>query len=319
MQSLIYPTAAGNTHSLSSPADGHKRKAGRNRPLRNRAAENSILAWTDAHQSILAKSGFAACVVFFVLTATYGVIAGGHTQVIRQAVADVTNDIAVSAGFEMKSVEIRGQRHMKEADISAALDAHQGLSVFAFDTARARKAIEASGWVEKAQVTRVLPSKIVVELTERKPFALWREGGKLAAIDEDGAVLGLVERTEFPALPVLSGPGAAAPAKEIVTAFRAYPELAALVIDIERIVGRRWDLVLESGMRVKLPVVNYRAALGKLGEIAGKNPGAFYEISEMDFRSPTQFTLKLKDESPEARQQFLSRLSNAAESQGKVF
>jgi hypothetical protein len=29
--------------------------------------------------------------------------------------------------------------------------------------------------------------------------------------------------------------------------------------------------------------------------------------------------LKLKDDSPEARQQFLSRLAGAAESQGKVF
>lgn len=319
MQSLIYPTAAGNTHSFSSPANGHKRKSGRSRPLRNRAAENSILAWADTHQPVLAKSGFVACVVFFVLTAAYGVIAGGHMLVIRQAMADATNDIAVSAGFEMKNVEIRGQRHMKEADISAALDAHEGLSVFAFDTARARKALEASGWVEEAQVTRVLPSKIVVELTERKPFALWREGGKLAAIDEGGGVLGLVERTEFPALPVLSGPGAAAPAKEIVTALKAHPELETLVIDIERIVGRRWDLVLESGMRAKLPVMNYKAALESLGQIAAQNPGAFYEISEMDFRSPAQFTLKLKDGSPEARQQFLSRLSNAAESQGKVF
>lgn len=319
MQSLIYTSAAGKNHSFTSPAIGYRQKASRSRPLRNRAAERSILAWADAHQSVLAKFGIAACVVFFALTVAYGVIAGGHMQTIRQALADATNDIAVSAGFEMKSVEIRGRRHMKEADISAALDAYQGLSVFAFDTERAQKSIESNSWVEKAQVTRVLPSKVIVELTEREPFALWREGGKLAAIDEDGMLLGLVERTEFPALPVLSGPGAAAPAMEIVQALKAHPELRALVIDVERIVGRRWDLVLESGMRVKLPAVNFEEALTSLGRIAAQNPVAFDEISEMDFRSPAQFTLKLKDDSPEARQHFLSRLSDAADSQGKVF
>jgi cell division protein FtsQ len=287
--------------------------------LRNRAAERSILGWAEAHQLVLARSGFAACVVFFALTASYGVIAGGHMQTVRQAVADATNDIAVSAGFEVKTVAINGRRHMKEADISAALDAHKGLSMFSFDTARARKAIEASGWVEEAQVTRVLPSKIVVDLKEREPFALWREGGKLAAIGRDGKLLGLVERTEFPALPVISGPGAASPAKEIVQALNAHAELAVLVIGIERIVGRRWDLVLESGMRVKLPAANFEEALASLGRIAAQNPAAFYEIAEMDFRSPAQFTLKLKDDSPEARQQFLSRLAGAAESQGKVF
>jgi cell division protein FtsQ len=319
LQSLIYTSTAGKNHTSTSPANGYKEKFSRSRPLRNRAAERSILAWADAHQSVLAKSGFAACVAFFALTASYGVIAGGHTQTIRQAAADATNNIAVSAGFEMKTVEIRGRRHMKEAEISTALDAYRGLSVFAFDTARARKTIETNGWVKEAQVTRVLPSKIVIELTEREPFALWREGGKLAAIDANGSVLGLVERTEFPALPVLSGPGAATPSRAIVQALKAHPELEALVIGIERIVGRRWDLVMESGMRAKLPAVNFEEPLASLGRIAARNPGAFYEISEMDFRSPTQFTLRLKDDSAEARQQFLSRLSTAAGGQGEVF
>lgn len=319
MQSLIYTSAAGNNHTSTSPANGYKENFSRSRPLRNRASERSILAWADAHQSALAKSGFAACVAFFGLTASYGVIAGGHVQTVQQVAADATNDIAVSAGFEMKTVEIRGRRHMKESEISAALDAYDGLSVFSFDTARARKAIEANGWVKEAQVTRVLPSRIVIELTERQPFALWREGGKLAAIDSNGAVLGLVERSEFPALPVLSGPGAAAPSRPIVQALKAHPELAALVIGIERIVGRRWDLVLESGMRAKLPAINFEEPLTRLGRIAAQNPAAFYEIAEMDFRSPAQFTLRLKDDSAEARQQFLSRLSTVAAGQGQVF
>jgi cell division protein FtsQ len=104
-----------------------------------------------------------------------------------------------------------------------------------------------------------------------------------------------------------------------VTALKAHPELKALVIGIERIVGRRWDLVLESGMRAKLPAVNFEEALASLGRIATQNPAAFNEIAEMDFRSPAQFTLRLKDDSAEARQQFLSRLSTAAAGQGEVF
>ncbi|MBX2804464.1 MAG: FtsQ-type POTRA domain-containing protein [Hyphomicrobiales bacterium] len=281
--------------------------------MRNRAAERSLLAWAEAHKLILMKSGFAACVVFFALTATYGVIAGGHLQIIRKLVVDATNGLAVSAGFEVKTVEINGRENMKEADISAALEAGEGLSVFAFDTGRALKKIEESGWVREAMVSRVLPSRIVVDLTEREPFALWREGGKLAAIDDNGMVLGLVERAAFPTLPVLSGPGAAAPGKDIVQALNTHAELSVLVIGIERIVGRRWDLVLESGMRVKLPAVNFEEALANLGQVAAQNPGVFYEISEMDFRSPAQFTLKLKDNSPEARKEFLLRLSNTAD------
>ena len=81
---------------------------------------------------------------------------------------------------------------------------------------------------------------------------------------------------------LFSGPGAAAPAKGIVTALEAHPELMALIIDIERVVGRRWDLVLAGGMRVKLPPANFQEALVSLGRVAAQNPGIFYEISEMD-------------------------------------
>ncbi len=71
---------------------------------------------------------------------------------------------------------------------------------------------------------------------------------------------------------VVSGAGAAAPAGEIVDALNAVPELRDRVRDIERIAGRRWDLVLDSGLRAKLPATNFAEALADLSAIAAKNP-----------------------------------------------
>jgi cell division protein FtsQ len=221
------------------------------------------------------------------------------------------------AGLEVKAVQVEGQHHLKEAEIAAALGPREGVSIFAFDTDAARERLKRNGWVGDARVMRLLPSTLVVELEERAPFALWREGGKIAAIDRSGKVLSLAERADFPNLPFVSGAGAATPAAEIVEALNAAPELRDRVRDIERIASRRWDLLLDSGLRVKLPVTNFAVALADLSAIAARNPAALYEIAEIDFRVSSQFTLQLKDGSETGHKKFLSWLSKSRESRNE--
>ncbi len=55
--------------------------------------------------------------------------------------------------------------------VVAASDLHQGANIFKVDLARAKARVEAIPQVEKAQVTRKLPHKISIQVTERKPIA----------------------------------------------------------------------------------------------------------------------------------------------------
>lgn len=316
MQSLINASSADTVHwraSISRPRL-IRRQARGNRG--GSPAEASIYGWLEAHSGAASKIGFVFCVIFYGLTVAYGVVAGGHWHDVRQAIAVAANDVAIAAGFEVKAVQVEGRRNMTDAQIAAALGPYEGLSVFAFDTDQARQRLQRNGWVGEAKVMRILPSTLMVELEERAPFALWREGGQSAVIDAEGRILALASQAEFPDLPVVSGPGAAAPAREIVEAVAALPDLKRRVQAIERIAGRRWDLLLDTGLRVKLPAAGFAQALSDLSLIASKNPAAFYEISEMDFRVPSQFTVRLKDESDRGRKTFLSWLSGTPESRG---
>ena len=191
-----------------------------------RPSDRSLFAWFVAHSEAASRIGFVACVIFYGLTAAYGMSRTGQWDELRQSLATRTNELALMAGLEVKAVQVEGQHHLKETEIAAALGPREGVSIFAFDTDAARERLKRNGWVAEARVMRLLPSTLVVELEERTPFALWREGGKLAAIDRSGKVLSLAERTDFPNLRVVSGAGAAAPAGEIVDALNAVPELA---------------------------------------------------------------------------------------------
>lgn len=282
-----------------------------------RPSDRSLFAWCVAHGEAASRIGFVACVIFYGLTAAYGLSRSGQWDILRQSLATRTNELALMVGLEVKAVQVEGQHHLKEAEIAAALGPRDGVSIFTFDTDAARERLKRNGWVAEARVMRLLPSTLVVELEERTPFALWREGGKLVAIDRSGKVLSLAERTDFPNLRVVSGAGAAAPAAEIIEALNAVPELRDRVRDIERIAGRRWDLVLDSGLRAKLPATNFAGALADFSAIAAKNPAALYEIAEIDFRVSSQFTLQLKDGSEAGRKKFLSWLPKTRESRNE--
>ena len=316
MQSVINPSTA-DTIYFTLPSGNRPNQQRWDRTRGIHPAELSLYGWFEAHRELASKIGFVACVLFYALTAAYGVVAGGHSQQVRQAIASATNGIAIKAGFEVKAVQVEGRNHIKQSEIMAALGTYDGLSIFAFDTDQARDRLNRSGWVREARVMRLLPSTLVVELEENTPYALWREGGKTAAIDAEGKVLGLASQAEFPDLSMVSGPGAAAPAKAVIDALAGLPDLKARVQGIERIAGRRWDLVLDTGLRAKLPADGFAEALADLSMIASKNPAAFYEISEMDFRVPSQFTVRLKDESEKGRTKFLSWLSGNEQKQSQ--
>jgi cell division protein FtsQ len=271
-----------------------------------RAPERPFLAWCEVRAERFATLGLIGLMLFYAATAAYGVTLSGRWDEVQRGGLIVANDIAVLVGLGIGKVSVSGNNHVTEAQVTDALGVKRGVSIFAFDTAAARDRLLQNGWVREARVMRFLPTTLVVEIEERSPFAIWREGGDSVVIDAAGRPLAEVQPVAFPSLPVVSGPGAASPAKEIVDMVRSFPELALRVRDIERVAGRRWDLLLDTGLRAKLPAGYPKTALADLSEIAARNPAALYEISEIDLRVDSQFTLRLKDGSEEGRKKFLS-------------
>ncbi len=272
-----------------------------------------MFRWFEAHSNAASKIGFLCCIVVYAVIVVYALSQSGQWGGVRQDVSAVASTLAVKAGFGIGKVTVEGRVNLPDADFDAAMGPRSGVSIFAFDTDAARARLKSLGWVREARVMRLLPSTLVVELEENRPFAVWRNGEQFTVVDAEGAVLAQIQPGGFPDLPVVSGAEAARPAREQVAAVGAYPELMRHVREFERISARRWDLVFNTGMRVKLPVENQQQALGDLNLIATKNAALLNDIVEMDFRVSSQFTVRLKDNSKRARKKFVSWLSKARE------
>jgi cell division protein FtsQ len=107
-------------------------------------------------------------------------------------------------------LEIHGAVYASRARIQSVFAEDFGVSVFHIPLAERRRRLLAVDWVNSASISRVWPSRIVVNVAERTPVAFAKlpiAGSKryrFSLIDSDGVLLSIPPRVRFH-LPVMSG------------------------------------------------------------------------------------------------------------------
>ena len=158
----------------------------------------------------------------------------------------------IALGFGIDQVSITGQRYAAEDDVFDALDLPNVTTFAEFDAEAALKRIERIAWVDTAQITRVFPGTLRVDIRERSPAAIWSRGGNNYLIDMTGRVLGPVPPVSGWALPFVSGEGANSEIALLLTALARHPGIEADFEHAERVAERRWTVVLKNGSQLVL-------------------------------------------------------------------
>jgi cell division protein FtsQ len=73
--------------------------------------------------------------------------------------------------YNIADLQVQTDGSLSSDTVLAAADLHKGTNIFLVSLGRAQARVEAIPQVEKAQVTRQLPNRIVIEINERKPVA----------------------------------------------------------------------------------------------------------------------------------------------------
>jgi cell division protein FtsQ len=108
-----------------------------------------------------------------------------------------------------KGITIEGVVYTPSADVTRALAADLGRSVYLVPLAQRRQALLKIDWVKDAAVSRFWPNRLRIRIVERRPVAflmLLSPDGSLGAwlIDSDGVILRPPSRARL-SLPVLHG------------------------------------------------------------------------------------------------------------------
>lgn len=138
-------------------------------------------------------------------------------------------------------------------------------------------------WINNVTVTRNIPNKIAITVTEYEPFAIWEHKENKYVTDKDGNTVLIDDITEFDDLVIISGDEANIHVNSLFNIFAIDPKLSSEVYSATWLGGRRWDIRLNSGLLIKLPESNIGDAWNKLIKIYNMQ-GSLLELKVIDLR-----------------------------------
>ncbi len=208
-------------------------------------------------------------------------------------IGEVLRGASIRSGLVVAVMEIDGLQRTTRQELVEALGLEVGDPILAIDIDAARARIESLPWVATARLSRVLPDRITVSVTEQTPLAFWQIEGRLRLIDSDGVLIGTADLSQFPGLPIVVGPGAETHAARLLAMLDGEPELARQVRGATWVGGRRWNLYLSNDMVVKLPEQGAAAAWAVLAELERKHQILARSINVIDLRLPGRVSVRI--------------------------
>jgi len=226
---------------------------------------------------------------------------------------DANRELALSKWQEMKqkvqhrpefmiaSLDVTGTDDALTAQVLTSLPVVFPVSSFDLDLEAMRVTVETLPSVRSARVRLGDAGVLMVNVTQRVPVALWRDGNDLRLLDEEGTFAGLISsRTDRLDLPLIAGAGATAHMEEALALFRNAKPIAGRLRGLVRMGDRRWDVVLDRDQRILLPAENPIAALGRVVVLHQARDLLDRDVATVDMRNANRPTLKMNKEAADA-------------------
>lgn len=248
------------------------------------------------------RVGISMTVLLLIGSCGLGIVKGGHLQDFITAVSDARNALANSAGFRITSVVINGRKQLTQDEILAIGGVSGRSSLLFLDADAVRDKLKANPWIADATVLKLYPGQLMIELTERKAFALWQEAGRLSVIADDGAVLEPYVSRRFLSLPLVVGKGAETQARDFLALLARYPQVNAVTKAAIFVGERRWNLRLKDGLDIRLPEQDVGNALAMLSKLDKEDRLFSRDIVAVDLRLPDRLVVQLSEDAAKARE-----------------
>lgn len=272
----------------------------RKAPLRE-PSTNKLVIFIERY--VPRRVGIAATLLILAGSVGFGIVKGEHVDEVVAAFQDTRNAAANAAGFRISSVILNGRKQLTQDEILAIGGINGRSSLLFLDAAAVRDKLKANSWIADANVLKLYPDRLQIDVTERTAFALWQEEGKLAVIAEDGAVLENYVPSRFVKLPLVVGKGADAAAKDFIALLDRYPQVRAVTKAAIYVGERRWNLRLNDNLDVRLPENDVGNALAMLGKLDREDRLFSRDIVAIDMRLPDRLTVRLSEEAAKAREE----------------
>jgi cell division protein FtsQ len=249
--------------------------------------------------------GAKGVVLLFAGTIAAGVVIGGHGR-------DVVAAATAWSGLGIDAVRITGQSRTQEVAILDKLQIGQFPSLLTFDLDAAKARIETLPWVADVTLRKIYPRDLNIVIRERQPFALWQDGDQVQVIDETGHPIADASDDAYAGLPMVVGEGAGARVGEFTALMAAAPSIAAHVRAGVLVGGRRWTVVMDTGVELMLPETDPTTALATVVQLDASSALLSRAIAAVDLRVAGHTVVRLDADGMAARTAWLKTQNKKA-------
>jgi cell division protein FtsQ len=219
----------------------------------------------------------------------------GLRELIETKVVNLVEQVAARPEFAVSGVTVTGGTSELQAEVRRTLDIQRGMSSLKLEVEELRRRVEALGAVERATVQFDPQGTLRVAVVERIAAVLFRRADKvLVMLDRGGVEIGPAgSRANHPDLPVVLGAGAQDHVGEVITLLAAAPDIVPRLRAFVRVGERRWDIVLDRDMLIKLPGSGSVEALSLIMALHYGEELLDRDIAVIDLRLPGRPALRM--------------------------
>jgi len=107
--------------------------------------------------------------------------------------------------LEIKETSVRGLKELTEKDVLLLAEIQPGQNILAVNVDVLAKRVAVNPWIKNVYVGREFPNRIVVDVRERYPIALVKQGSEFHLMDSDGNVFKKLAQSDEVDLAIITG------------------------------------------------------------------------------------------------------------------
>lgn len=221
---------------------------------------------------------------------------GQSISVIETKANQLADGTAKTFGFSIKSIHVIEVSDDLERVIRREIGVAEGDNMFRADPQTLKARLESVKGFGDIQVHRFWPNQVTVFVTPLETSVLYRDdaASQLTAMHYTGEEAAELEpEAEYH---IVQGEGAVEAWPELAASLQDLPALETRLDYAERIGNRRWDLIMSSGARVRLPADDSEeSALLVLAALQRETGVLDRQVQLIDLRDPARVYVKRED------------------------
>jgi cell division protein FtsQ len=219
-----------------------------------------------------------------------------------QALCSAQSRLECAVGFRVDRLLIEGRNRLSQDQLRQVLGIQRHDPILRISLEEVVQRLSALPWVQGVVAERRLPNTLYIRLKERVPVALWQDKGQLFLVDRQGVLMQRTQRDHFPSLIIVTGKKAHEHAPNLLRILAGHPVISKRVSGALFISQRRWDLVLDGALRVKLPESEIPYALRQLEKLAQEGKLNPQVVRTLDLRQVDRMYITLTPEALEKKE-----------------